>query len=111
MEAEADAGDVVAKPEAKPEPKPDPKPGVNKIVIKLGSNEVGTAVKGEYDRATKLLTIPVVLWKGKTAPLDYLQKKMSLSGSYENAAEGKFASDMKLDKLAGDMKKATFKGA
>ena len=117
--AEADAMDVEGeesgegksapvKPEAA---KPDPKPGVNKIVIKMGSTEVGTAVKGEYDRATKLLTIPVVVWKGKTAPLDYLQKKMTLSGSYENAAEGKFANDMKLDKLAGDMKKATFKGA
>ena len=115
MEAEADADVAVAKPEAKPEAKPaakpDPKPGVNKIIIKMGSNEVGTAAKGEYDRATKLLMIPVMVWKGKTAPLDYLQKKMTLSGSYENAAEGKFASDMKLDKLAGDMKKATFKGA
>ena len=112
MEAEADAGEVVAKPEAKPEPKPDPKPGVNKIVIKMGSTEIGTAVKGEYDRATKLLTCPVVVWKVKgTDPLDYLQKKMTLSGSYENAAEGKFANEMKLDKLAGDMKKATFKGA
>ncbi|MEO6410884.1 MAG: hypothetical protein ABIO45_19320 [Burkholderiaceae bacterium] len=112
MEAEGDASGEGKSAPVKPEAaKPDPKPGVNKIVIKMGSTEVGTAVKGEYDRATKLLTIPVVVWKGKTAPLEYLQKKLTLSGSYENAAEGKFANDMKLDKLAGDMKKATFKGA
>jgi|BarGraIncu00222A_1022003.scaffolds.fasta_scaffold14738_3 hypothetical protein len=34
-----------------------------------------------------------------------------MNGGYElKTEEGKFANDMKLDKLGGDMKKATFKG-
>ena len=112
MEAEGEGKDEAkdtAKPE--PEPKPDPKPEIKKIVIKMGSTEIGTAATGDYDRATKLLTIPVVLWKKGTDPLGVLQKKMTIAGMYANAAEGKFTNDMKLDKVAGDMKKATFKGA
>ena len=105
MEAEGEEGGTKA------EAKPDPKPEIKKIVIKMGSSEIGTAVTGEYDRATKLLTVPVVLWKKGTDPLGVLQKKMTIAGMYANAAEGKFTNDMKLDKVAGDMKKATFKGA
>ena len=104
MEAEGEEGSATAKA-------PDPKPKLKKIVVKKGSTELGTAVAGDYDRATKVLTVPAVLWKkGSGDPLSLLQQKLSVTADYEKADEGKFASDMKLDKLGGDMKKATFKG-
>ena len=73
MEAEGEEGSGSAKA-------PDPKPKLKKIVIKKGSTELGTAVAGDYDRATKVLTVPVVLWKkGSGDPLSLLQQKLSVT--------------------------------
>ena len=109
--AEADEMDAAGDEEKAEAKAPDPKPKLKKIIIKKGSTEIATAVTGDYDRATKLLVIPVVLWKkGSGDPLSLLQQKMTVSADYEKAEEGKFAVEMKLDKIAGDMKKATFKG-
>ncbi len=105
MEAEGEGKD-----EAK-QVAPDPKPGVNKIVVKLGSKEIGSAPKGQYDRATKQLMIAAMTWKSGVDPTELLQKKVSLAGVYEDSAEGSFANDMKLLVLGTDRKKATFKGA
>lgn len=102
MEAEADESDST-------EAAPDPSPKILDLTVKLGSTALATAKSGEYARKSQVL-VTELTWKKGFDPLQYLQKKLVVTGKYENKAEGDFKSEMKLDKVGGDLRKATFKG-
>lgn len=106
-----EADDMEADSEAPPEPKVDPKPALTGILIRKGSQEIAKCAGGTYDRASKLLSIPVAVWKIKgDNPLGHLQQKFTVTASYEDKAQGSFVADMKLTKVNGDLKKIELKG-
>lgn len=88
----------------------DPKPKLAGLVFKIGSTTVATAKAGEYDTKTKQLVADVT-WKIKgDDPLKYLQKKFKVEGDHVPKGKDSFAQELKLDKLLGNLVKATFKG-
>lgn len=102
-----EADDMEAEAEGSEED--DPKPKLGAITFKIGSSVVATAKAGEYDTKAKQLVADLT-WKIKgDDPLSYLQKKFKVEADYAKG-DGKLAQEMKLEKLLGNLVKATFKG-
>jgi hypothetical protein len=87
----------------------NPKPKMKDVTIKKGSAVLAEGKSGDYDRKSKIL-VAELTWKKGIQALDFLQQKLSVTASAVNKEDGELKSDMKLDKLSGDFKKATFKG-
>lgn len=108
MEAEAEEGEEDGGKDK--QDAPDPKPKLSAIVFKIGSSVIANAKAGEYDTKAKLLVADLT-WKIKgDDPLQYLQKKFKVEADFAAKGQGSFAQELKLDKLAGNLVKATFKG-
>jgi hypothetical protein len=103
MESEADGDDDAGAP------KVDPKPTLKDITVKKGSTLLAAAKSGEFDRKSKTLVVELT-WKKGLSPLVYLQEKVTVAATFPDKAEGDFKLDMKLEKVAGDLVKATLKG-
>jgi hypothetical protein len=102
METESEEGDVKTVPF---------NPKLKNVIIKDGSTLIASAKQGTYDEKKKLLVADVVEWKVKGQdPLDLLQKKFKITADYVESSQGKVSGDMKMVKLNGGLKAATYQG-
>lgn len=101
MEAESEEGEESAKPF---------NPKLKSVVIKDGSTVIGNAKQGTYDDKKKVLVAELIEWKKGLDPLSMLQKKFKLSADYVESTQGSVSGEMKLVKVNGSLKVATYQG-
>jgi len=82
---------------------------IKNLEVRIKTTLVAKAPTAEFTTATATLVADLKWEKSAGDPLDYLQKKFTLKGAYSDDGVS-FASDMKLVKLGGNLKTATFKG-